>query len=165
MLQSTGVAKSLTQLNNKPHLAMSGNVSVVINMGMEVRWCYQAFSGQRPGTLQTSYKAQDSPLPPNLSLLQTLIMPQMSTVLLRFPALTGSRNDQLQQNLAWIFKLVPRFPGPPQHPSLPRPKEMLLTVWSTDQYHQRASYRCRISSPTQANGTSMCISVRTPGDS
>ena len=57
------VAKSWTQLNNKGHLAMSGNVSVVTNMGWKVRWCYQAFSGQRLGMLQTSYKAQDSPLP------------------------------------------------------------------------------------------------------
>ena len=144
---------------------MSGNVSVVLNMGMEGEMVLPSIQWAEARDAANISQSAGQPLASNLSLLQTLIMPQMSTVLLRFPARTGSRNDQLQQNLPWIFKLVPRLPGPPQHPPLPRPKEMLLTVWSTDQYHQRASYRCRTSSPMQASGTSMCISVRTPGDS
>ena len=131
-----GVAKSWTQLNNKGPLAMSGNVSVVTDMGVEGEMGLPSIQWAEARGAANILQSTGQPLASNLALQQTLTRPQMSRVLLLlFPALTGSRNDQLRQNLP-SFELVPGLPGPPQHPSLPQPTEMLLTVWSTDQQHQ-----------------------------
>ena len=150
-----GVAKSWTQLNNKGHLAMSGNVSVVTDMGVEGEMGLPSIQWAEARGAANILQSIGQPLASDLALQQTLIGPQMSRVLLLlFPALTGNRNDQLQQNLP-SFELVPGLPRPPQHPSLPRPKEMLLTVWSRKQQHQHlqgASYRRRTAGPSRPAG-------------